>query len=760
MNAANSSSRPFHISRATDEITQFPSYETMHQLSTSPNSRSHSAALFATLAGNKLGSNHGSAKGSPHSRTSRFANVRIGSSSTHNNLSSSASTLNSAELATATRRSSGAFHFLTSLVPGLSSPRSYSAQNSHVTSTILLDHGDGEGDSRHADRQLNCGVEVDEQALNSGQAIARLVPLTISLLSSNLVFTVLIWYSIPFLIKLELSAYSKTLLWLASPISSLLVPPLVGTISDLSYKDPHRRRVWIAGSTFLLLVSLLTLSFCQPMGALVTYIIGGDQGDWDPERAIHVEFNSTCIGIISLYASFLALDTLTLSSRALMLDQVLAINQNSVNVWASRMAHLGNLIGFTIVCFSDARHGSKEPQLLRELVGYSIPLLILTSSLTCLTQTECPPSKYTHRPSSMNFRHLFKFFKQFLRTLPIPIRRVCYVQVFSSIGWLTILYHAKSLVTRFTLVEMTATGSALTEPLIRYSERQGSMAMLKFSIVSLASSIVLPFLCAVGQTKYVVEKRGRRWNKFRKFLTTLTPRNVWTTSFVGYVVLMCCTFGIDTAAGASAVVILLGLPWAVAQWVPFALLMEYTRSIEETSTASTEVTHPPSPPLRPRRSSVLIATPPQVHKFEPRANERTGLLSSPPEESVPGLSLLMGAQPSSTQTGGCTLAVHELAKVAPHFLVSIITSIMFNIVYFITTTTEISFSSSSSSAPVERPTDLLWFFRLTAFSALSGMFLTRRIVVPTSELEYWDELEYQIYESERAERGSLLEDAG
>lgn len=61
---------------------------------------------------------------------------------------------------------------------------------------------------------------------------------------------------------------------------------------------------------------------------------------------------------------------------------------------------------------------------------------------------------------------------------------------------------------------------------------------------------------------------------------------------------------------------------------------------------------------------------------------------------------------------------------------------------------------------VEQPTELLWFIRLVgSFGALGALVMSRKVVIPTSELEYWDELEYQIYESERVERGSLLEDA-
>ncbi|KAH9821071.1 hypothetical protein DFH28DRAFT_1050696 [Melampsora americana] len=716
MNSNSSSSTstsnrpPFHISRASDEITQFPSYETMHQLSTSPNHKSHHSTSNPLFI--------------------------------------------------------GAIDFFTSLVPGLSSPRSNNHHHHHQPNPILYnsDQEEGRPDGLNSDRIHQTDQDTDEQTLESKLSKIKLLTLTFNLLSCNLVWTILIYYGMPFILKLDLSSNSKTLLWLASPISGLIIPPILGMISDLNYKSLHRRRTWIVISTLILLISLISLSFCQPLGLMLTYIIGSDQGDWDPERLIHIQSNSIFIAILSFYFSFFSLDSLFLFTRSLILDQISANHQNLINVWSSRMSHLGNLMGFGIASLSNSNHGPHEPQLLRDLIGYSLLLLICTSTLICLTQVEHPPiSLKSSRPSSESLKiklnQFFRFYKTFLNTLPIPIKRVCYVQIFNSVCWITILYHSKSLISKFVLHEETLSGIKLTESLIRYSERQGTITMFKFSLLSLIFSFVLPFLCDFGTTEFVINQRGQRWIMYRRMLRFLTPRNLWSFSFLVYVILMGFTFVIESSMGASRLIILLGFSWSISQWVPFALLMEYTRSIEETPPINQFIQTPISSPSTRRVSN----TPPTQtnnisQKIENRRpNERTHLIDSPSDE-IP-LNLIKSNHPISTKTGASILAVHQLSTVAPHFLISILTSMMFNIVYLITQPSEEPINLKDSNLIIiEKPSKVLWFFRFTFIFGLLGLGFSRKIILPTSELEYWDELNYQIYETQRFRNGEVLQE--
>lgn len=101
--------------------------------------------------------------------------------------------------------------------------------------------------------------------------------------------------------------------------------------------------------------------------------------------------------------------------------------------------------------------------------------------------------------------------------------------------------------------------------------------------------------------------------------------------------------------------------------------MEYARSIEETPSIQPVPTPPcPATPLG-RRASVYVSSTPPLHKSEPRVNERTVLLAhtSPAAQTGFSAELPPNRALNSTRTGGCTLAVHELTKVIPHFFVRV-----------------------------------------------------------------------------------------
>jgi solute carrier family 45 protein 1/2/4 len=104
------------------------------------------------------------------------------------------------------------------------------------------------------------------------------------------------------LLELGLSEQLTSLVWLAGPISGLIAQPLIGiralfclsgnefmpcpsgAISDSS-TSKYRRRYWIVTSTVVLVLSTLSLAFCQVIAAFLVDFSGGGAGDWDPKRA-------------------------------------------------------------------------------------------------------------------------------------------------------------------------------------------------------------------------------------------------------------------------------------------------------------------------------------------------------------------------------------------------------------------------------------------------------------------------------------------
>ena len=157
----------------------------------------------------------------------------------------------------------------------------------------------------------------------------------------------------------------------------------------------------------------------------------------------------------------------------------------------------------------------------------------------------------------------FKNIFDAVKDLPIPIRRICYVQVFAWSGFFPVMFYSTTWVgVRYRLQYPD------NPPDDDTATRAGSLSLLFQSIIAVATSIFLPVFQAAGASEYVLSRPpGKAWNLTRCFLTWWTPRNIWTFSHVFFVVTMTGTFWASTREEATTVVALLGISWAVTCWV-------------------------------------------------------------------------------------------------------------------------------------------------------------------------------------------------
>lgn len=152
-------------------------------------------------------------------------------------------------------------------------------------------------------------------------------------------------------------------------------------------------------------------------------------------------------------------------------------------------------------------------------------------------------------------------------------------------------------------------------------------------------------------------------------------RNIWTASLALFALVMLATFWIETVWQATIAISLLGISWACAVWVPFAIIMQFLRELE-TSTqkaqrdAAAGYGATGNSSLRPAHQRVA-STP--AHRHYPtrrRMSERTALVR---RHSLMGSGgpvtndlRYMGPEPVA---GGTILGIHNLAIVMPQLLV-------------------------------------------------------------------------------------------
>ena len=176
--------------------------------------------------------------------------------------------------------------------------------------------------------------------------------------------------------------------------------------------------------------------------------------------------------------------------------------------------------------------------------------------------------------------------------LPKPIRRICNVQFFAWIGWFPFLFYSTTWVAEIYDQNAIQNGAGDgSEDSLGQATRAGSFAFLIYSIISLAASFILPWIVAPSYDNETTSTptlrfkiRGRYYiitpSKYLKISFLNLPR-AWTVGHVIFLISMLATVFVSNVAGASVVIGICGVSWALTMWAPFSLLGEYIAEMEE-----------------------------------------------------------------------------------------------------------------------------------------------------------------------------------
>ncbi|GAA5972190.1 hypothetical protein JCM8115_007152 [Rhodotorula mucilaginosa] len=447
-----------------------------------------------------------------------------------------------------------------------------------------------------------------------------LVQMTVGILGAQLAWTVEMAYGTPYLLSLGLSKPATSLVWMAGPLSGLVVQPIIGALSDAAHHHRFRRRYYILWSAALVVLSTLVVAYARQIAALVASYAG--MGDWDPETESLQQQVAIACGIVGFYVLDFSLNGLQASLRALVLDMSPGHLQSVSNAWLGRHTHLGNIIGYlfgyldlshsSFLSWLDPAHeqGEKEGSQFRKLAVISLVVMLATIAITCVTQEEggrvqaaAPkPDSCSEQEHPSVWKRVWQVgadVKHNFRQLPIPVRRVCYVQFFAWTAWFPFLFYATTYVAEELYASLPDDGTPL--PSLDAATRSGSFALLLYSLVSLAAGSLLPFLTHLAQppSPSSSQHRHQQWRRTlparvgrpgRYLLQKMTPRNFWTIGLGWYAACMALTFWLKGLKGATTVVALAGVPWAITCWVPFALVMESIHELESARTAAATAT--------------------------------------------------------------------------------------------------------------------------------------------------------------------------
>ncbi|KAK4501707.1 hypothetical protein PRZ48_007516 [Zasmidium cellare] len=397
----------------------------------------------------------------------------------------------------------------------------------------------------------------------------------------------------PFLLDLGISRGVMAIIWIAGPLSGVLVQPYIGMKSDRLRSRFGKRRPFMVAGAIATIVSLMVLvwSFEITRGVLWAFGVEGDA----------TRVTAIVVAVLMLYVLDFSINVLQASARTFVVDSAPGFQQDIANAWASRVSGIGDIIGFTFgyLELGQYLHALGDTQFKDLAFLTAIALFASTAFTVCAIperdsrrhanephpyandprQVNEPhtdaedPHQYAHRPdhgsaerassrstysgdiSHQTLLGSFKELWQVMTRLPPQIKKVCLIQLAAWVGWFPILFYTSTWIRDLYMDNYLREkpNVPVDDPtLSEHGTRLGSLGLLIKAVVTLTCSIALP---------WIVRK-----------VHLLTLKRIWIASHVIFAVLAGLTFLVDRVRSAILLTACTGIPWAITLWAPFAII--------------------------------------------------------------------------------------------------------------------------------------------------------------------------------------------
>lgn len=248
---------------------------------------------------------------------------------------------------------------------------------------------------------------------------------------------------------------------------------------------------------------------------------------------------------------------------------------------ASRILGAGNILGYLSGYLNLKKHlsffGNTQFKILCVIASAALAGFVLLSSAAIQERDprlEGPATKGTGGVLTF-FKNVFKS----INRLPPQTRKVCRVQFFAWIGFFPQLFYSSSYVGDIYIQPFLRENPNMTpaemDHLYEKATRIGTYALLCNAIVAVSTNVFLPFLIAPSYD--APAKTEASDSKLQAFLHMLiipglTLRRAWLGSHVVFALAMFSTLIVTSVNGATILIALIGIPWALTLWAPFAII--------------------------------------------------------------------------------------------------------------------------------------------------------------------------------------------
>ncbi|KAH7915904.1 major facilitator superfamily domain-containing protein [Hygrophoropsis aurantiaca] len=395
----------------------------------------------------------------------------------------------------------------------------------------------------------------------TGPRWAHLPTLTVGLLGVQVLWSVEMSYASPYLLSLGLSKSWMAMVFLAGPLSGLIVQPLIGILADHSKSRFGRRRPYMIAGSVLCGAALLLLGFTRPVATIFTTLNSSAN-----------DILTIWLAVFAIYCIDFSINAVQAVDRALLVDTLPPFDQPSGNAWAARMLAIGSVAGFFVGNVDLPRIFPIFGKVQLEVLSVIACLLLLfTHSLTSFFVKE--RVLVTSPASGKGLRQEIRAIWAALFRLPRIIRQICIIQFFAWLAWFPVLFY-----TTVYIGELHKRSSPIPvddeAELILDAEatRLGSRALFYSALVSLAVNTIMPvFVTRTSETTSLSPVTPRKsWLEYIQ----IHLASLWALSHLLFALCMAATFFTSSVGGATFIMALTGFSWAITQWAPFSLLAE------------------------------------------------------------------------------------------------------------------------------------------------------------------------------------------
>ncbi|PFH53502.1 hypothetical protein AMATHDRAFT_54630 [Amanita thiersii Skay4041] len=571
-----------------------------------------------------------------------------------------------------------------------------------------------------------------------GPPWAHLPTLTVGLLGVQIFWSVEMSYASPYLLSLGLSKSSMAIVFVAGPLSGLIMQPLIGMLADNSTSRFGRRRPYMLLGTVVCMFAMLLLGFTRPIASIFTETTSNAN-----------DILTIWLAVFAIYLIDFSINAVQAVDRALLVDTLPPFVQPAGNAWAARMLGIGSVIGFFVGNINLPTILPFLGQTQLEVLTVIVSLLLLGGHIMMALLVK---ERVLLKDNGLGVRRK-SFLKELketwhgMLTLPPRIRQICIIQFSAWLAWFPVLFYTTIYIgdihkNAILASSVSPLSSQERAELDAEATRLGSRALFYSALVSLFGNVVLPYFVygadcvdechgrgkgrdpqelhldtdgaapSIHQTLPTADHAKRGWLRFpwRMLTSFRVPQklkiHLATLWGISHLVVAGCMFGTfitSSVFGASLLITITGFSWAITQWAPFSLLAEaiLTEPSPTDFTSSISLTDTRTRLNRPEEREAFLASSQgntdmdEEEHLEANDNQMRIMASSAArisridvshnnfdmDELADGVSYTNEENTSKglSSKAGIILGIHNIFIVVPQFLVTGLSAVVFAI---------------------------------------------------------------------------------